>query len=78
MLRTGTPLEAALTNATKDIERSEDRALAHAIAGHVLRRLGDLDQLIDSTTSQPLAADAKARMVLRIALVQALVLRSEM
>lgn len=76
MLRTGTPLEAALTNATKNIERSEDRALAHAIAGHVLRRLGDLDQLIDSATRQPLAADAKARMVLRIALVQALVLKT--
>lgn len=76
VLRTGTPLEAALSTATKGLERSEDRAFAHAIAGHVLRRLGDLDQLIDSATAQPLALDAKARMVLRIALVQALVLKT--
>ena len=51
-----------------------DEGLARAIAGEVFRRLPDLDALIDSATPQPLPGDAKARAVLRIALVQALVL----
>ena len=51
-----------------------DEGLARAITGEVLRRLPDLDALIDSATAQPLPADAKARSVLRIALAQALVL----
>jgi len=51
-----------------------DEGLARAIAGEVLRRLPDLDALIDSATAQPLPGDAKARTVLRIALVQTLVL----
>jgi 16S rRNA (cytosine967-C5)-methyltransferase len=51
-----------------------DEGLARAIAGEVFRRLPDLDALIDSATAQPLPGDAKARTVLRIALVQTLVL----
>lgn len=47
-----------------------DAALAVAIAGETLRRLPDLDALIDSATRQRLPDDAKARMVLRIALAQ--------
>jgi 16S rRNA (cytosine967-C5)-methyltransferase len=47
-----------------------DHALAIAIAGEVLRRLPDLDALIDSATKKPLPGDSKARMVLRIALAQ--------
>jgi 16S rRNA (cytosine967-C5)-methyltransferase len=47
-----------------------DRALAIAIAGEVLRRIPDLDALIDSATRQRLPDDSKARMVLRIALAQ--------
>lgn len=47
-----------------------DRALAVAIAGEVLRRIPDLDSLIDSATRQRLPDDSKARMVLRIALAQ--------
>ncbi|QDP19518.1 RsmB/NOP family class I SAM-dependent RNA methyltransferase [Sphingomonas xanthus] len=47
-----------------------DAALATAIAGETLRRLPDLDFLIDSATRQCLPDDAKARMVLRIALAQ--------
>ncbi|MCA1653015.1 MAG: RsmB/NOP family class I SAM-dependent RNA methyltransferase [Sphingomicrobium sp.] len=47
-----------------------DRALALAIAGETLRRLPDIDRLIDSATRLPLADDAKARMVLRLALGQ--------
>ncbi len=72
--RRGTPLEQALGPASRDIARPDDRALVHAIAAETLRRMGDLDLLIDSTTLRPLPDDAKARMALRIALVQALAL----
>ena len=47
-----------------------DAALAAAIVGEALRRLPDLDALIDSATRLNLADDAKARMVLRLALAQ--------
>ncbi|MDO7841550.1 RsmB/NOP family class I SAM-dependent RNA methyltransferase [Sphingomonas immobilis] len=72
VLRQGLPLEAALGRATQGIERADDRALAHAIAAEALRRLPDLDALIDSATPRALPEDAKARFALRIALVQAL------
>ncbi len=47
-----------------------DHALAVAIAGEVLRRMPDLDSLIDSATRQRLPDDSKARLVLRLALAQ--------
>jgi len=47
-----------------------DAALASAIAGETLRRLPDLDALIDGATKQRLPDDAKARAVLRLALAQ--------
>jgi 16S rRNA (cytosine967-C5)-methyltransferase len=47
-----------------------DHALALAIAGETLRRIPDLDTLIDSSTRQRLPGDSKARMVLRLALAQ--------
>lgn len=47
-----------------------DAALASAIAGETLRRLPDLDAMIDGATRQKLPDDAKARMVLRLALAQ--------
>ena len=72
MLRKGLPLEAALASATRGLAKPEDRALAHAIAAEALRRLPDLDALIDRATRQRLPDDAKARFALRIALVQAL------
>ncbi|MBA4048711.1 MAG: SAM-dependent methyltransferase [Sphingomonas sp.] len=74
VLRRGQPLEAGLPGATRGLTRADDRALVHAIAAETLRRLGDLDALIDSATQRPLPDDAKARMALRIALVQALAL----
>lgn len=74
VLRRGQALEAALAGATRGIENAADRALAHAIASETLRHIPDLDDLIDGATRQRLPDDAKARMVLRIALVQALVL----
>ena len=74
VLRKGLPLEAALDVAARDLERADDRGFAHAIAAEALRRLPDLDALIDSATKQRLPDDAKARFALRIALVQALAL----
>ncbi|MDF2493575.1 MAG: SAM-dependent methyltransferase [Sphingomonas sp.] len=73
VLRRGEPLESALPQATRGLEGA-DRGLAHAIAAETLRRLPDLDSLIDSATRQVLPEDAKARTALRIALVQTLAL----
>lgn len=75
VLRKGLPLEAALDTAARGLAPN-DRGLAHAIAAEVLRRLPDLDALIDSATRRPLPDDAKARAVLRIALVQVLALHT--
>jgi 16S rRNA (cytosine967-C5)-methyltransferase len=74
VLRKGLPLESALDAAARDLERADDRAFAHAIAAEALRRLPDLDALIDRATRARLPDDAKARFALRIALVQALAL----
>jgi 16S rRNA (cytosine967-C5)-methyltransferase len=76
VLRKGLPLEAALDTAARDLDRADDRGLAHAITSEALRRLVDLDALIDSATKKPLPDDAKARFALRIALVQALALNT--
>ncbi|MBA2932521.1 RsmB/NOP family class I SAM-dependent RNA methyltransferase [Sphingomonas sp. CGMCC 1.13654] len=73
VLRQGLPLEAAL-GAANGLPNPSDRGLARAIASEVLRRLPDLDALIDETTDRVLPDDAKARFALRIALVQALAL----
>jgi len=70
--RRGEPLEIALHAATQGLTDRADKALAHAIAADVLRWMADLDALIDGATPQILPEDAKARMVLRIALVQLL------
>lgn len=69
--RRGDPLETALHAAGQGLPPA-DRALAHAIAADMFRWMPDLDAMIDGATAQPLPDDAKARMVLRIALVQIL------
>lgn len=74
VLRRGQPLETALHGATQGLKRSDDRALVHALAAAVLRWQAELDALIDGATPRPLPEDAKARMVLRLALAQKLVL----
>ncbi len=71
VMRTGQPLDQAVIPATRGLEPA-DRALAIAIAQEVLRWTPDFDLLIDSQTRLPLADDAKARMVLRMALAQLL------
>lgn len=76
VLRRGLPLEAALASATRGLARADDRAFAMAIASEALRRLPDLDALIDGATARPLPPDAKARGALRIALVQALAMET--
>ena len=68
VLRRGRTLDSA-AQAARDLKPA-DQALAVAIAGETLRRLPDLDALIDSATRQRLPDDSKARMVLRIALAQ--------
>ncbi|HUG45669.1 MAG TPA: RsmB/NOP family class I SAM-dependent RNA methyltransferase [Sphingomicrobium sp.] len=68
VLRQGRTLESA-ASASRQLEPS-DRALALAIAGEALRRLPDIDDLVDSATSKRLPDDSKARMVLRLALAQ--------
>jgi 16S rRNA (cytosine967-C5)-methyltransferase len=70
VLRRGQTLDAAAAH-VRDLSPA-DRALAIAIAGEALRRIPDLDALIDSATRQRLPDDSKARMVLRIALAQKL------
>jgi 16S rRNA (cytosine967-C5)-methyltransferase len=68
VLRRGLTLDAA-GRAVRNLS-PPDRALAVAIAGETLRRIPDLDALIDGTTRQRLPDDSKARMVLRLALAQ--------
>ena len=68
VLRRGQTLDAAAAHERK--LAPPDHALAIAITGEVLRRLPDLDALIDSATRQRLPDDSKARMVLRLALAQ--------
>ena len=68
VLRTGVTLDAAAARGSR--LPPNDQALALAIAGEVLRRLPDLDQLIDSATQRPLPDDAKARMVAASAMAQ--------
>lgn len=68
VLRRGQTLDAA-SSAIRNLS-SPDHALALAIAGETLRRLPDLDSLIDSATQRRLPDDSKARMVLRLAFAQ--------
>src|SRR5436305_13743117 len=68
VLRRGQTLEAA-GGAVRNLP-APDHGLAVAIVGEALRRLPDLDALIDSATRQRLPDDSKARMVLRLALAQ--------
>lgn len=68
VLGRGTPLELAIESSLDGIAMANDRALARHLASTVLRWLPDLDALIDSATPKPLPEDARARMVLRIAL----------
>lgn len=63
----GSPLEGALPRATRGLAEA-DRALARALASQALRWLPDIDQRIDSMCQRPLPPDARARMVLRVAL----------
>lgn len=69
VLRRDETLDQAARHATRGLSPS-DAGLATAIAGEVLRRMPLLDQTIDRAMRLPLAEDAKARMILRMALAQ--------
>ncbi|HKX92769.1 MAG TPA: RsmB/NOP family class I SAM-dependent RNA methyltransferase [Sphingomicrobium sp.] len=73
VLRSGVTVAAAAPRFVAALP-ANDRALALAIVGETLRRVPELDALIDSTTRQRMPDDAKARMVLRLALAQKLAL----
>jgi 16S rRNA (cytosine967-C5)-methyltransferase len=68
VLRKGQTLDSACSLARS--LSAPDRGFALAIAGETLRRLPDLDALIDGATRQRLPDDSKARMVLRLCLAQ--------
>jgi 16S rRNA (cytosine967-C5)-methyltransferase len=68
VLRRGQTLDSAAGSERK--LPPADHALAIAIAGETLRRIPDLDALIDSATRRRLPEDSKARMVLRLGLAQ--------
>jgi len=72
VLRRGQTLESAAGRIAG--LSAPDAGLALAIAGETLRRLPDLDLLIDSATRHRLPDDSKARMVLRTALAQKIAL----
>ncbi|MEL6876273.1 MAG: RsmB/NOP family class I SAM-dependent RNA methyltransferase, partial [Pseudomonadota bacterium] len=74
--RRGETLDQAMPAATGRLSNPSDKALAHNIAANVLRWMTALDAMIDSATRNRLADDAKARMALRIALVQVLILET--
>ncbi len=69
----GRPLDSMLDRVLQGLSPS-DRGLARALASGALRHLPGLDRLIDSATRNPLATDARARQVLRIALAGRLLL----
>lgn len=68
VLRRGQTLDAA-SSAARNLA-PPDHALALAIVGETLRRVPDLDELIDSATRARIPDDSKARAVLRLALAQ--------
>lgn len=70
VLRRNETLEQAATSALAPVPDDADRALARAIASEALRWKVDLDAAIDSATRKRLLADAKARTVLILMLVQ--------
>ncbi|GAB5488810.1 MAG: transcription antitermination factor NusB [Parasphingorhabdus sp.] len=74
--RRGETLDQAMSSATASLSNPSDKSLAHNIAANALRWMTALDAMIDSATKNTLAEDAKARMALRIALVQVLVLET--
>ena len=67
VLRRGETLDNAAHGACQGLA-PPDRGLARALAGEVLRWMGDLDALIDSATRSILPGDAKPRAVLRLML----------
>ena len=72
VLRSGQTVDSAAQSAAQ--LPPAELAFTLAIVGETLRRLPELDALIDGTTREALPDDSKARMVLRLALAQKLAL----
>ena len=72
VFRSGQTVDSAAQGASR--LPPADMALTLAIVGETLRRVPELDSLIDSATRLNLPDDSKARMVLRLALAQKLAL----
>ena len=72
VLRSGQTVDSAAQLAQR--MPANDLALTLAIVGETLRRVPELDALIDGATRERLPDDSKARMVLRQALAQKLAL----
>ncbi len=72
----GRPLQDALAHGLQGLDAPSDRGLAHGIALATLRWLTDLDRIIDGQMKKPLPDDARARLVLRMALAQVLLLKT--
>ncbi len=72
----GRVLQDSIEYAFQGLNNPSDRALAHSTVLAMLRRLTYFDDLIDSCTRNPLDEDARPRLVLRLALAQALVLET--
>ena len=70
VVRSGQTVDSAFA-AAKNLAPA-DQALTQAMVGETLRRIPELDGLIDGTTRQRIPDDSKARMVLRLALAQRL------
>ncbi len=71
----GRPLDLHLQHHLQPLS-SSDRGLAYALVGAVLRNLDGLDALIDSVCRKPVASDARARQVLRVALAGRIILQT--
>ncbi len=69
-------LDSVLTATLQPLRKAEDRGLARSIASHTLRWLIDFDAIIDTATQKILPDDARARLVLRMALAQKLILNT--
>jgi 16S rRNA (cytosine967-C5)-methyltransferase len=72
VLRAGQTVDSAAQSASQ--LHPGELAFTLAIVGETLRRLPELDALIDGTTRERMPDDSKARMVLRLALAQKLAL----
>lgn len=76
VLNRGDALDQVEPRACRALKLPEDRAMARAIAAETLRYMDDIDLLIDDQTRNRLSDSAKVRIVLRMMVAQALILKT--